>query len=284
MLLLLACTGPRLLLDPDPTRDGLGGGDGPFGAAAVERRYTARVTDTVPTTVVYPADAAGQPVGEGHPVLVFVHGGFVAPDRYAWLWAHFASRGVVVAAPTSPLRLAITEPGNASAALDGLLADSGPQALWPGLVSTTTPAVVGGHSLGGVVSALVWADDDRFDGLFLAASFPADGTVARSGTHALALVGTEDGASPPADVQAGVAPLGAPVGLVDGLTHYGWTDGASARDEAGDGVATRPVDEARRDLLAVLDRWVDAVFAEDDATIAALPLEDHAGVTFGEAE
>lgn len=62
--------------------------------------------------------------------------------------------------------------------------------------------------------------------------------------------------------------------------HYGWTDGATPGELEDDGVATRPVDDARRDLLPVLDRWIDAVHAQDEAAIDALPTLDHPGVAF----
>lgn len=70
------------------------------------------------------------------------------------------------------------------------------------------------------------------------------------------------------------------MGVVDGLNHYGWTDAATPGELVGDGVATRAVDDARRDLLPVLDRWIDAIHAQDEAALEALPTLDAPGVDF----
>jgi dienelactone hydrolase len=289
MLLLALAAGcaaaPELLVAPDAARDGLDGTDGPHGAAALARVYPARITDTVATTVVVPADADGAVLPGPWPVAVFVHGGLVPPARYQWIALHLATRGVVVALPSSPLDLAIMASGNASAALDGILADADGGPL-DGAVDTAAPVLIGGHSLGGTVAALDWVADDRFGALLLGASYPAGGsdTASRADTPVLALVGSEDGSAPPSDVEAQLGDLDCVYGVVDGLNHYGWTDDATDKELANDGVASRPLEDARRDLFRVFDRWADAALAGDVATADAIATEAFANVTFPERE
>lgn len=283
LLLALACTSaPRLLVAPDDARTGAPGADGPYGAAAVERTYAARVTDTVATTVVYPSDADGALAARDVPFVVFVHGGFVAPERYEWLAAHLATRGVVVALPLHDLELALFEAGNASAALDGLLAEAAGDGPLAGVTSADAPSFVGGHSLGSVTASVAWIADERFDGLFLAAGYPVAGSdvASRGGGPALAMVGTADESSPPETVAENLAEFDFPLAYVDGLNHYGWTDDATEAELARDGTDVRPLDEARADLLGVLDTWADAVFAGDEAAIAAIPGSEFPGVTW----
>ena len=286
LLLALACAAPpRLLTEPDAARDGAPGADGAYGAAAIDRTYAARVTDTVATTVVYPSDTDGALAATNLPIVVFVQGGFVNPARYEWLAAHFATRGMLVALPAHDLALGLFSAGNASAALDGLLADAAGNGPLAGAASADSPALIGGHSLGGTTSALAWVDDDRFAGLFLAASYPASDTdvAARGDAPVLALVGSADGLSDPDTVAENLVTLGTPLGVVEGLNHYGWTDDASERDLASDGATDRPVPDARADLLVVVDTWTEAVFVGDADALAALPATPFEGVTFRES-
>lgn len=283
LLLALACaSAPRTLVAPDASRAGDPGALGPHGAAALARTYTARLTDTVATTVVYPSGDGGALAVTDAPVVVLVHGGFVAPERYEWLAAHLATRGAVVLLPLHDLELALFEAGNASAALDGLLVDAAGDGPLAGASSPGAPAIVGGHSLGAVTASVVWIDEDRFDGLFLAAGYPVAGAdvAARADAPVLALVGAADERSPPAEVAENLAPFGIPLGVVDGLNHYGWTDDATASELARDGQEMRPVDEARADALAVLDIWTAAVFAGDDAAADAVAGSSYDGVTW----
>lgn len=273
---LLACgAAPTLLLAADPARDGVDGADGPYGAMQAERVYAARVTDAVDTTLVYPVDADGAPL-DAAPTVVFDHGGLVEPERYVWLATHLATRGYAVALPRFPLLLAIFEPGDAEAALDGILDDD---------VGATLPAAVGGHSLGGVTGAMAWADDARFTGLFLLASFPAASTAveARTDGAVLSLIGDEDGSADYGDTAAGFARFEAPgtFGLVAGLTHYGWTDDVAASEAAKEQEPSRPVDDARRDALRVFDAWTDATLRGDAAAQALLDTGSFPNVTVG---
>ena len=265
MWLLLACASePVTLILPDPTRDGADGTDGPWGVARFDRVYPTRVSEAVETIVLAPY-LIGSDGSETFPTVVFDHGGFVDPERYVWMAQHIATRGYVVALPRFPLLLAITAPGNSAAALDGVLADE---------VGAVEPAAVGGHSLGGVTGSMAWMDDPRFEGLFILASFPAEGTAVegRAGGSVISLIGDQDGSADIAGAEAGLQRFQDPrlYGLIAGLTHYGWTDDPSEADLAKEQVPSRPVEDARRDAMRIYDPWLDATLRDDPDAQALL--------------
>jgi len=273
--LLGGCAVPaRLLLPADPQRDGTDGTDGPLGAELIPVRATARMTEQVPVDLVVPVDASGDLAVTDAPAVIFVHGGFVAPDRYLWLAAHQASRGYVVALPRAELLLAITQPGNGEVALAALRDEAGPGGAIEGAVAEDGPVVVSGHSLGGVVAAMQWVGDPSIRGLALYASYPSKGTdvASAAGRPVIALAGSADGSAPAAAVGAHLDRFAPPLyfGVVDGLDHYGWTDDPSPSELKGDGQPGRPVPELRRDVDRVLDTWLDAWLREDGAAAARL--------------
>lgn len=267
-LALVACAAPspEVLLEPDAARTGADGTDGPLGAESVEFRVQARVTERVRVEAVVPLADDAAPA----PTVVFVQGGLVDAARYRWLAIHLASRGYAVLMPDYALDLAIQQSGNADAAWVG--ATTNPPTS---LVGAFDPErrVGGGHSLGGVVAAMNWTQDDGWDGLFLAASFPAEGTAVEDDPRpVLSLIGSDDGSADGGATQAGAERFAGPVffGVVDGMNHYGWTDDATEKELAKDGTATRPVDEARRDALRVFDTWLDATLRDDPTALEAL--------------
>jgi pimeloyl-ACP methyl ester carboxylesterase len=273
-LLLMACR-PQPVLDlaPDPGRSGVDGAAGPYGVAHLERTAQARVTDVVRYEVAWPATADGAyaPGAGACDVVMFLHGGLVHPDQYRWLQTHWASRGYCVVVPEHDLQLAIAESDNASVALDDLLAR--PPEVLEGRVGDG--AVVMGHSLGGAVAALRWVADERFEGLGLLASWPAGSTPVedQAGRPSLSIIGSVDdqGEAPPiAHAQSQRFPEPHWFGVIDGMNHYDWADGASDADLAGDGVPTRPRADTRRDALRVIDAWLDAWLRGDAAAFDAL--------------
>lgn len=277
-LLLLGCLGTPAFepyVGADAGRDGLDGRDGPFGAAFANRRYPARVIDRVDVELMLPVDADGAFAAPDAPTVVFVQGGAVVQPRYRWLAAHLATRGYAVLSPHHALDLAIFNIGNAVAALDG--ANDDPElAPW-----VSTDAAVAGHSLGGVVAVKNWLVDERFGPVVLLASYPAagDDPADRAGSPVLSIAGATDGSAALDDVEAGFDRFEAPrwFALVDDLNHYGWTDGATPEELAGDG----PVDDlpaARAHALAVLDAFLDATL-RDDAEAAQRLDEPFEGVT-----
>lgn len=260
LLTLAACRGQlEIVAEPDATRTGADGEGGPFGVARVEERAQVRVTEVLTYEITAPVDAGG-PVA-ACPTVVLVQGGFVDTERYRWLAEHFATRGYAVVAPDYAADLALLQAGNTVAALDDALTTRGPA---EGVVAG--PFAVGGHSLGGVAAAIAWTGDDRFDGLLLLASFPADGTDVESRDAAvLSVVGTDDGSADLDAVADGAERFPGPTLLaeVDGLNHYGWTDAPTEGELAKDGEATRDVEEARRDALRLIDTWLDATLLGD---------------------
>ncbi|MFT4979051.1 MAG: putative dienelactone hydrolase, partial [Myxococcota bacterium] len=173
--MLGACAAPSgpgaLVLSP--------GEEGPFGAAWVQLRAQARVTESIWVEVMFPSDDSGQPAPDALPAqaVVLVQGGLVEASRYRWLAAHAAARGYVVISADHPADLAFFAAGNGLAALEAVEDGGG---ILDGLVEPGGPAAVAGHSLGGVVASILWAADTRFDGLISMASYPADGTDVES--------------------------------------------------------------------------------------------------------
>lgn len=267
ILLFAACSStPTLLLAPDATASGQGGGRGPWGAAQDERGYVSGATETVVTDVIWPAreDGSAQDLPGGWPTVVFVHGGDVAADRYFWLGAHLASRGYLVAMPHHPLDLAITATGNAIAALHGVMDDEADH------VSGAT--AIGGHSLGGVIASWDWANDPAFGGLFLLASYPTEDTdvASRGGSPVLSIVGEEDGYAAPADCAAGAALFSDPVyyAEIPGMIHFSWVDDNEPDELAADGDPSRGTESVRTDGMLLIDSWLDG-WLEDDADALA---------------
>jgi len=282
LMLLLACapTGPgEVVIAPDEARDGLDGAEGPYGAAWLPVRVQARVDGAVDAEVVFPSDASGEPLDGPFPALIFVQGGLVTPERYRWISAHAATRGYVGISAQHKGDLAIFEADNGRFALEGVEAiESGTLA---GLLEPGADAVVTGHSLGGVVAPILWVDDPRMVGMAIIASYAANSTPVEERTDSLtlSLTGAEDGSALREDVEEGWERLGGQtwLGVVEGMNHFNWTDDATAENLEGDGVATRPEEETRRDAMRVFDAWMDASFGDEQA-LDALNAGEFSGV------
>jgi len=276
-LLMLACSplsDPEMLLTPDPSVDVLVAGErGPHGAALVEARAQARVSDAVPLDIVYPSDGAGVPSVTGAAVVVFVHGGLVGPERYHWLAAYLATRGWVSVLPQADLKLAITEPGNSAIALERLrdLAERTDELR--DLVDDGSPVLPMGHSLGGVLATMHWTTEQPVDGLVLLASFPAASTATDEGppTPVLALTGTTD-VFDWKRLEGELDRFRGPTtdARIEGMNHYAWTDDATEGELNSDGPQERPVGDTRQDALRVLDTWIDVrLFGADEVLLEA---------------
>lgn len=113
--------------------------------------------------------------------LILYPGGRVDPASYAVLARPIAEAGFVVVVPSVRLNLAVLEPNVA----DDVMAAHPDIQQW----------FVGGHSLGGAMSA-AYANDNRDDvaGLVLLAAFPAGGTdLSDSNMNVVSVYGTNDG-------------------------------------------------------------------------------------------
>lgn len=123
-------------------------------------------------------------------------------------------------------------------------------AVEAGTVDPDAPVGIAGHSLGGVMGAAQWADNEAIEGLALLASYPADDTnvEARTSGSVVSIVGTEDMKSTPDDVQAGADRFSLTHAMVKvpGMNHYDWTDDATEGELAGDGSATADRADSRK--------------------------------------
>lgn len=247
-----------------------------MGAALTTFRMAAAVSESRRVRVVYPADQDGQPDDRGapYPAAVLLHGGFVAPERYEWLAAHLATRGIVTILPSHSFQLALFESGNGGLALSAV---RGRRGLLKDLIDDDSGAVVLGHSLGGVAAGHEWVEDETFDGLALLAAIPnpADPVEDVEDRPVLALTGSADERIVPGDVADGLAPIEAPLffGVIEGMNHYDWTDGASKADLASDGAPTVPQDETRLIAQAAIDGFIDATLAGEPFVFSTPGLE-----------
>lgn len=119
---------------------------------------------------------------------------------------------------------------------------------------------VGGHSLGGVAAAL-YAErfPRRLDGLFLWASYPAEGTNLQERNLAVASIyGTKDGLSTPAEVLAATArlPPSARLVSIDGANHTQfasyWDGQNPAFVQPGDNPALLTREQQRTAIVAAM--------------------------------
>jgi dienelactone hydrolase len=235
----------------------------------------------VDVEVVVPTTENGTVDAGPWPVMMFVQGGLVDRDRYLWLASHLASRGYATLLPDFPLDLALLTDDDAVSPLRELREHPPKEAPQLGEV---TPAAVSGHSLGGVVAAKAWlAAPELYSALGFWASYPdtADDVSAKDGRQVLSLVGSDDGKASESDVKAGAERFGDPtwLGVVDGMNHYGWCDDPTEKELSSDGTASRPVEDARKDALAVIDTFLDASLKQDAEAQQAMADADFSGVT-----
>lgn len=261
------------------------GEDGPFGAAWLRTRVQSRVTDTIDVEVVFPALSDGMPDDDALPAppVLMLQGGLVDTARYRWLAAHLAAQGQVVVMPEHPADLAFFAVENGLIAVDGV-ADGG--GVLAGMTSTEHPAVVMGHSLGGVAAAILFEAQPRIAGLVMLASYPAQSTaVEQREGPVLVLTGSHDLSSTLAEVEQGWARFAGPrwLGVIEGMGHYGWTDDDSPSDlqKGGDQQpGARSDDETRSAALPPLDAFVQAALTDDPADWDVLEAGDFSGVTW----
>lgn len=252
LTLLLACAAPESanLLDYDASRTGAEGADGPWG---VHRDSTFDADP--PNDLFTPVDSEGAAadVGEAAVTIVLIQGGSVVPERYGWLAEHFASRGATVIVPHHGFDLAFFDQTAGNRALAAAVA--------AGTVDEAVPVGILGHSLGGVVSAYQWADDDTIAGLALLASYPADDADVESRTAGavLSIRGSTDAKVSAEQQQEGADrfTIDHAVVTVDGMNHYDWTDDATEGELASDGAAAEDQGAARQVAQWALDGWVD---------------------------
>jgi pimeloyl-ACP methyl ester carboxylesterase len=176
--------------------------------------------------------------------LVLVQGGSVERERYHWLAQEMADHDYRVLVPQYPSDLAILG-GERTHRVLAEARELGEIELGP--------AVIMGHSLGGVVSASQWVEyPDDYAELILLASWPS-GTadVGSRDERVLEVVGTEDG-TPLSDFEENTQDfVDFECVVIEGMTHYDWTDDPTERELEGQ-VATRPQEDTRAEAVAAI--------------------------------
>jgi pimeloyl-ACP methyl ester carboxylesterase len=172
-----------------------------------------------------------------HTGLVLYPGAFVDPRAYAPTARDIAAEGYLVVIVPMPLNLAVLGANRAKAVIDAY-----PKVdRW----------VVGGHSLGGAMSArYAHRNPDAVQGLALWAAYPAssDDLSVRS-LSVTSIYGTRDGLTTPAKVDASrpLLPASTEWKAIKGGNHaqFGWYG-----PQSGDGVATVSREEQQAQIVS----------------------------------
>lgn len=269
LALLMGCTQPK----PELLAEGV---------CQAQLSAQARVSERVRYALTYPCTDVDTPATGATMLAGFVQGGFVAPDRYGWMEEHLASHGWVVVRPKHPADLAIDAADNTTIAAEDLRWRAEREGLLQGLLAQEQRTVVMGHSLGGVVAAMQWtAHPEHWDGLFIIASYPADGTdVGSRQGPVLSLMGTTESESHLATFAESQDRFQGPTlwGRVQGMNHFAWTDDPNPDEIAGDGPLERDLEEIRGDVLLVMDTWLGAELLDDPLAQDRLDQGDFPGV------
>lgn len=233
------------------------------GVARAQFERRANGTDLVRISVYFPADESGAPRAGPLPGVVFIQGGFVGTERYAWQAIALAEAGYVVAMPENALELAFFTVGYGQTARALLAAPPRGSAL-EGLVDDQRIAVAG-HSLGSVV-ALKLALEGNFAAVLLEAGFPDSADLKKLPsftTPSLSLAGELDCSAKLAAVRAGWDPLPSPTAfaVISGVTHYQFTD-SDAEDVKKKCTPGKTIEEAHAAISAATIGFFDAALSD----------------------
>lgn len=173
--------------------------------------------------------------------FIFYPGAKVEPAAYAPLMRACADRGVLCVVLKVPFNFALLNIG----AADGVIASHPEVRTW----------LLGGHSLGGVASALYLNDHMKeYDGLVLLASYSTVDLTAFEG-EALALSGTNDKVLNWTNYEEGkkLLPSDNVARLIDGGNHAGFGDYGV---QADDGEATITHEEQQRVVVEEVEKML----------------------------
>ncbi len=269
---------PVKLLDADPNRSGALGEPGVFGAFLHERTFRVRVDEAVDADVIVPGQTATVPPDAPFPPVIFVPGALVDAERYRWLGAHIASRGFTVIAPHEEL-FSLLELGNifdVFQAVRGAAQDPS-DPLW-NVVRPDAPALVAGHSLGGVSAAKVWASqpNDFSHLVFLCSTTDsADDYSTRpllGNERILSLVGSADTRLSEQSARDGLKTFRPPFtfAAVEGMIHNHVVENPTESELADDGTPTIDEEKARFLTMFLVDSMLADFIGQDN------PLENPA--------
>lgn len=234
-----------------------------FGVMLLERTFRVRADDAVDARLYIPTEVLGEAAPGPHPVVLFVQGGLVKPEQYGWIGEHLASQGYLVVMPEPLFDLAIFSIGNGADVVEAMDRASGRSGdFLEGLVDES-PAVVMGHSLGGVIATKTWLDRrERFSLLVLLQSIPDPSDADRLEEAAFepgevfAVAGEVDGRITVEEIaeELGLFAGEVPLAVVEGMNHFQMIDGPTASQQESDWPAEVSREVSRGRVLALLDR------------------------------
>lgn len=236
-------------------------------------------TDIVQLDVLFPSQGNGLPAPGGpFAAVVFIQGGNVETERYAWQALELVKAGYVVAMPKHPLNLAFFSIENGAAARELLV--NPPNSVLTGLVDAERIGVAG-HSLGGVV-AVKLALLGGFKGLVVEASYAdtADEPALKTFTvPTLSLAGEKDCDAALETVRKGWQkfPGGTVLATVAGATHYQFTesDAPDLKKGCASGISLQ---EAHQRIGSALKRFFDAALFDGSTGVDSLKALDGVSV------
>ncbi|MHA7178207.1 alpha/beta hydrolase [Arthrobacter sp. Sr24] len=210
--------------------------------SAMQSSPTVTVTETATQIVLEPAGTASD-VG-----VFFQPGARVEARAYAAILSPLAERGHTVVIPKQPFGIAFLSLG----AFDAARGDHPPVAKW----------VVGGHSLGGIVSAMdaqsfAGAPSDAVVGVLFFASYPASDMTALD-VPVLSISAANDGLATPAQIDAAksLLPVDTRYMVIDGAVHSQFGDYGP---QSGDGQPAITHDDARQQISDASVAFVDSL-------------------------
>lgn len=284
LLLVAGCAPPpSLLRQPDTTRGGALGDEGPLGALLMQRALRVRGDRVVDVDIIAATDDGEAPKKDAVPVLL-VQGGSVPVERYHWLAEHLATRGAVVVAPHFLADLAFFDQGDAVDALAAARDRSDDPNDDLADVLAPIPALAMGHSLGGVVASGAFETDADIGALALLASYPdPSSTPTREDGRVLVVGGERDGLISIDKLVESNAALAAPVVAAEvlGLTHFQLTDDPTPDNLDKEGTTGDDLALVRQRALFLIDALFADVAGSSDDVLAdttrwpdgVLPLE-----------
>ncbi len=176
-------------------------------------------------------------------LFIFIPGGLVPPEAYAFIAEGLAKKGITTVIPEEPLGIAFFDYTKGERIKLALEARG----------EKFRKIVYGGHSLGGAMAGLLTAFGARVDGLILMAAFPAADCSARS-IPTLSIAAELDGLVSVSRLQESlnVLPKGAQLEVISGGVHaFFGRYGVQARD----GTPTVPREEFEAKLMAILEKF-----------------------------
>lgn len=263
---------PTKLLDADPNRSGAFGELGVFGAFVHERTFRVRVDEAVDVDVIVPDQTTEVPPDAPFPPVIFVPGAFVDAERYRWLGAHIASRGFTVITPHEEL-LSFFELGNIFDAFQAVrgVAQDPDDPLW-NTVRPDAPALIMGHSLGGVSAAKLWASQPNdFSHLVFICSTTdtADDYSIRpllGPERILSIIGSADTRISEQSAREGLETFRTPVtfAAVEGMIHNHVVENPTESELANDGTPTIDEEQARFRAMFLVDAMLADFVGQDN--------------------